>query len=150
MGRFARDAPGDEPEDEEAAGGASGSASGVGIARRGVAAAMLHAADEAEAAARLRAALEHEAQTQPESDDSSDDEDDADVAPMADDAAADDAPDARMAEFGRVMRERFLAGREDAASGVDYAAVDADASLDERWARLAAQDAEDAYFDDVE
>ena len=53
-----------------------------------------------------------------------------------------------VAAFTRVMRERFLSGGEEARHGVDYAAVDADATLDERWARVVAQDAEDAYFDD--
>jgi hypothetical protein len=53
--------------------------------------------------------------------------------------------DARLVEFGRVMRERFLSG-EDAAH-VDYAAMDADESLDDTWRKEAAQDAEDAYFD---
>ena len=75
---------------------------------------------------------------------------------MADDAydaAVEEVPDARgvrVEEFRRVMRERFLEGREEAWSAAEYAKVDADVSLDERWARLAAQDAEDAYFDDVE
>ena len=53
--------------------------------------------------------------------------------------------DARLAEFGRVMRERFLSGED--GEHVDYAAMDADESLDDTWRKEAAQDAEDAYFD---
>ena len=43
-----------------------------------------------------------------------------------------------------VMQQRFLAGSD---PGVDYAAIDADAELDEHWLAEKAQDAEDAYFD---
>ncbi len=127
---------------------------------------MLRAADEADTAARLRAALAREALTRPESESDSDDSagaDDAADAAMreppsdAGDADADDADEAAVprdarahaacvAEFERVMRERFLAGQEEACH-VSYAAVDADAALDERWARVAAQDAEDSYFE---
>jgi hypothetical protein len=132
---------------------------------------MLRAADEADTAARLRAALAREAQTQPESESDSDDDDDdgdeddagmracrphaaaaAAAAAMDEDAEEEEGGgvDPRehaecVAAFARVMRERFLSGKEDAAH-VNYAAVDSDAALDERWAREAGQDAEDAYF----
>jgi hypothetical protein len=157
VGRFAAGA--DAPLPAELRGGEGGP--------RGVAAAMLRAADNADAEARLRAALEHEARCQPEEESDSDDDEDAAADMDADDgmiddededggpgdearaAAGSDAAEARaerLAAFGRVMRERFLAGGE-AAAHVDYAAVDADATLDERWARVADADAEDAYFD---
>jgi hypothetical protein len=152
VGRFAAGA--DAPLPAELRGGEGGP--------RGVAAAMLRAADNADAEARLRAALEHEARCQPEEESDSDDEEDAaadvDADEMDDEdggpgdearAAAGGGAEARaerLAAFGRVMRERFLAGGE-AAVQVDYAAVDADATLDERWARVADADAEDAYFD---
>lgn len=42
------------------------------------------------------------------------------------------------------MKERFLRGEE---TGVDYHAIDADASLDDDWLDQRGQDAEDAYFD---
>jgi hypothetical protein len=127
---------------------------------------MLRAADEADTAARLRAALAREAQTQPESESDSDDEGDeegagmracrphgaAAAAAMDEDAEEEEGGgvDPRehaecVAAFTRVMRERFLSGKEDAAH-VNYAAVDSDTALDERWAREAGQDAEDAYF----
>ena len=60
-------------------------------------------------------------------------------------AETDPDRDARLAEFGRVMRERFLSGKD--GEHVDYAAMDADESLDDTWRKEAAQDAEDAYFD---
>jgi len=60
-------------------------------------------------------------------------------------AETDPDRDARLAEFGRVMRERFLSGED--GEHVDYAAMDADVSLDDTWRKEAAQDAEDAYFD---
>jgi hypothetical protein len=126
---------------------------------------MLRAVDNADAEARLRAALEHEARCQPEEESDSDDEEDAAGDMDADDVMDDEDEDGcpgdearaaagggaearaeRLAAFGRVMRERFLAGGE-AEVHVDYAAVDADATLDERWARVADADAEDAYFD---
>jgi hypothetical protein len=47
------------------------------------------------------------------------------------------------AAFLDVMRQRFLHGKE---AGVDYAAIDADASLDEHWAVEEARDVEDFYF----
>ena len=50
-----------------------------------------------------------------------------------------------MADFERVMRERFLAGEDE---GFDYARVDADASLDDHWAKEIERDAEDRYFDE--
>ena len=50
---------------------------------------------------------------------------------------------ARVAEFERMMRERFLDGGDD----FDYARVDADDALDAHWRREMDQDAEDAYFD---
>jgi hypothetical protein len=43
------------------------------------------------------------------------------------------------------MKERFLRGEE---AGVDYPAIDADASLDEDWAEQAGRDAEERYFDE--
>ncbi|EFN51988.1 hypothetical protein CHLNCDRAFT_139497 [Chlorella variabilis] len=49
------------------------------------------------------------------------------------------------AAFLDIMQQRFLAGRD---AGVDYAAIDADAELDEDWAEQAGRDAEDKYFDD--
>ncbi len=51
---------------------------------------------------------------------------------------------ARLEDFRRLMRERVLTGAESA--HVDYRAVDADAALDDAWARVAAQDAEDEWF----
>lgn len=45
-----------------------------------------------------------------------------------------------------LLQARYLSGEDD---GVDYAAIDADASLDDDFARERQQDAEDAYFDDV-
>jgi hypothetical protein len=155
VGRFAAGA--DAPLPAELRGGEGGP--------RGVAAAMLRAVDNADAEARLRAALEHEARCQPEEESDSDDEEDAAGDMDADDVMDDEDEDGcpgdearaaagggaearaeRLAAFGRVMRERFLAGGE-AEVHVDYAAVDADATLDERWARVADADAEDAYFD---
>lgn len=56
------------------------------------------------------------------------------------------AEERRQLAFRTDMQQRFLLGQE---AGVDYSAIDADAHLDEHWAREAAQDAEDAYFDDV-
>ncbi|KAI7841196.1 hypothetical protein COHA_005162 [Chlorella ohadii] len=50
------------------------------------------------------------------------------------------------AAFLDTMRQRFLAGQD---AGVDYAAIDADAELDEDWAAQQQQDAEDAYFADA-
>lgn len=50
------------------------------------------------------------------------------------------------AAFLDVMRQRFLAGQD---AGVDYAAIDADAELDDDWAATQQQDAEDAYFADA-
>ena len=44
------------------------------------------------------------------------------------------------------MQAHFLSGDDE---GVDYAAIDADASLDEDFAREMQQDAEDAYFGDI-
>eukprot|EP00887_Chlorella_sp_A99_P000172 scaffold13.g172.t1 len=49
------------------------------------------------------------------------------------------------AAFLDLMKQRFLHGGD--AQHVDYCAIDADASLDEDWAREERQDAEDAYFD---
>ena len=60
-------------------------------------------------------------------------------------AETDPDRDAQLSEFGRVMRERFLRGKD--GEHVDYAAMDADQSLDDTWRKEAAQDAEDAYFD---
>lgn len=50
-------------------------------------------------------------------------------------------------EFVEYMKVRFMAGED--GEFVNYAQIDADRSLDEAWAKEAAQDAEDAYFDDV-
>ena len=44
-----------------------------------------------------------------------------------------------------VMKARFLSGQDGAF--VDYKAVDADASLDDDWAAVANQDAQERYFD---
>ncbi|KFM28605.1 hypothetical protein F751_6364 [Auxenochlorella protothecoides] len=44
-----------------------------------------------------------------------------------------------------LMQQSFLAGHD---PGIDYPAIDGDAELDEHWARLQAQDAEDRYFSD--
>lgn len=49
------------------------------------------------------------------------------------------------AAFLDIMKQRFLAGQDE---GVDYAAIDADAELDEDWAVELGRDAEAAYFDD--
>jgi hypothetical protein len=160
VGRFA--AAADAPLPAELRDGPLGS--------RGVAAALLRAADAADADERLRAALEHEARCQPEEESESDDSEggDALAATADEDEAMDDEDELdaadgdgapgrsrggetramRLAAFGRVMRERFLAGGE-AATHVDYAAIDADARLDDRWARVADADAEDAYFDAI-
>jgi hypothetical protein len=164
----------DELASASGGGGPGGSGAAAAALRHGVASAMLRAADEADTAARLRAALAREAQTQPESESDSeeDDEDDGEDASMracrphgvpaasgmdeeeeGEEGGDDDegtGVDPRehaecVAAFARVMRERFLSGKEDAAH-VNYAAVDSDATLDERWAREAGQDAEDAYF----
>ena len=43
------------------------------------------------------------------------------------------------------MKSRFLAGGD--SQYIDYAAVDADTSLDEDWAAIANQDAQERYFD---
>ena len=160
VGRF--EAPPDDGVDDALGPGGAGGAAGAAL-RHGVAAAMLRAHDEADAAAALRAALAREAATQPESETDSDDSDAAEdvrmsaAAPPAEAAAeaaaaaggTDPAERAAcVAAFTRVMRERFLSGAEEARHGVDYTRIDADATLDERWARVAAQDAEDAYFDD--
>lgn len=59
-------------------------------------------------------------------------------------ASANASRDARVEEFRRMMRERYLDGAD---GDADYRRVDADASLDDAWTREAAQDAEDAYFD---
>ena len=56
------------------------------------------------------------------------------------------AHNVRLAEFQRMMRERYLEGEDGA--HVDYKQVDGNQSLDDAWRREAAQDAEDAYFDD--
>ena len=56
--------------------------------------------------------------------------------------------DIRLAEFQRVMRERYMNGEDDAY--VDYRRIDADQSLDDTWRREATQDAEDAWFDEDE
>ena len=160
VGRFA--AAADAPLPAELRDGPLGS--------RGVAAAMLRAADAADADERLRAALEHEARCQPEDESESDeseggeamaaaaeDDEEMDDYDELDAAGGDGVPGSsgagearamRLAAFGRVMRERFLAGGE-AATHVDYAAIDADARLDDRWARMADADAEDAYFDAI-
>jgi hypothetical protein len=45
------------------------------------------------------------------------------------------------------MEQRFLFGQD---ASVDYAAIDRDVELDEHWAGVAAQDAEDAYFDELD
>lgn len=51
---------------------------------------------------------------------------------------------ARVAEFERVMRERFLDGLDE---NFDYARVDDDPAQDAHWRREMDQDVEDAYFD---
>lgn len=48
------------------------------------------------------------------------------------------------ADFLELMHRRFLAGEEE---GVNYAAIDGDAGLDDDLAGQMEQDAEDAYFD---
>lgn len=52
--------------------------------------------------------------------------------------------DARVEEFRRMMRERYVDGAD---GDAEYRRVDADASLDDAWTREAERDAEDAYFD---
>ncbi len=167
VGRFTpgEEALPDELAGADACGNCSGEGSGAATAaaaavRHGVASAMLRAADEADTAARLQAALAREARAAPESESDSDEDDSMAVAAQAASAGAgaasgsEDADEAaepglrraRVESFARLMRERFVDGREDAAA-VDYQAVDSDTALDERWARLAAQDAEDAYFE---
>eukprot|EP00242_Pyramimonas_sp_CCMP2087_P011870 CAMPEP_0198204816 /NCGR_PEP_ID=MMETSP1445-20131203/8285_1 /TAXON_ID=36898 /ORGANISM="Pyramimonas sp., Strain CCMP2087" /LENGTH=61 /DNA_ID=CAMNT_0043876875 /DNA_START=39 /DNA_END=224 /DNA_ORIENTATION=- len=51
-------------------------------------------------------------------------------------------------ELERMMRERFLAGKD--AEFVDYSAIDNNERLDDRWVKEVQQDAEDAYFDDMD
>ena len=43
-----------------------------------------------------------------------------------------------------VMKARFMAGQD---GGVDYKALDADASLDDDWAAVKSHDAQERYFD---
>ena len=43
-----------------------------------------------------------------------------------------------------IMKARFMAGQD---GGVDYKALDADASLDDDWAAVAGHDAQERYFD---
>ena len=52
--------------------------------------------------------------------------------------------DARVEEFRRMMRERYVDGTD---GDAEYRRVDADASLDDAWTRETERDAEDAYFD---
>ena len=54
--------------------------------------------------------------------------------------------DSLVAELRDLMVARFLGGME--ATGIDYGAIDADASLDDAWQKTIEQDAEDAYFAD--
>ncbi|GAB4820159.1 hypothetical protein N2152v2_007205 [Parachlorella kessleri] len=58
-------------------------------------------------------------------------------------------PDAERQEnadaFLDIMKEKFLRGEE---GGVDYRAIDADATLDDDWAEQAGRDAEEKYFDE--
>ena len=49
------------------------------------------------------------------------------------------------ANFLSEMKSRFMAGKD--SDFIDYTAVDADASLDEDWAAVADQDAQERYFD---
>ena len=44
-----------------------------------------------------------------------------------------------------IMRARFLSGED---SAVNYRNIDNDASLDDDWAALAENDAQDRYFED--
>ena len=55
---------------------------------------------------------------------------------------------ARLAEFQRMMRERYLNGEDGA--HVDYRRVDGDQSLDDTWKKELTQDAEDAWFEEDE
>lgn len=50
-------------------------------------------------------------------------------------------------ELTRLMKERYLAGED---RDLDYASIDDNAALDAYWAKEIQQDAEDAYFDDME
>ena len=52
--------------------------------------------------------------------------------------------DSLVAELRELMLARYLGGKE---TDINYAVIDADASLDDAWQRTADQDAEDAYFD---
>lgn len=47
-------------------------------------------------------------------------------------------------EFASLMRVRFLAGKD---KGVDYAAIDADATLDDAFLGEMERDVEEAWFD---
>jgi len=91
--------------------------------------------------ARLDAALAAEQRAEHDTD--SDDDDSAREPDEAPEEEVDAERAARLAEFERLMRERVLLGKE---GGVDYAKVDADASLDRRWEREARLDAEELYF----
>lgn len=51
----------------------------------------------------------------------------------------------RRGDFLQEMQTRFLLGLDGEAH--DYAAIDANSSLDDHWAAQEAQDAQDAYFD---
>lgn len=106
--------------------------------------ALLRKLETSAADARLDAALAAEQRAEHDTD--SDDDDSArepDEAPEGEAEQADAERAARLAEFERLMRERVLLGKE---GGVDYAKVDADASLDRRWEREARLDAEERYF----
>jgi hypothetical protein len=50
-------------------------------------------------------------------------------------------------ELTRLMKERYLAGED---RDLDYASIDGNAALDAHWAKEMQQDAEDAYFDDMD
>ncbi|XP_073135224.1 uncharacterized protein [Henckelia pumila] len=53
----------------------------------------------------------------------------------------------RMEQFTYIMQQKFLSGADH--GHMDYLKIDEDETLDDHWMKVASQDAEDKYFDDV-
>lgn len=53
----------------------------------------------------------------------------------------------RMEQFTHIMQQKFLSGAD--YGHLDYLKIDEDETLDDHWTKIATQDAEDKYFDDV-
>ncbi|KZV34867.1 coiled-coil domain-containing protein 97 [Dorcoceras hygrometricum] len=53
----------------------------------------------------------------------------------------------RMEQFTYIMQQKFLSGAD--YGHMDYLKIDEDETLDDHWMKVASQDAEDKYFDDV-